>query len=150
MFLITDDDNPHPNSKQLLTSSKTTLIVCRSWTWFAGSSDYVDRTLPKPGCKLSPFLSPLQKSRLTQQSSIPSVLIPFHRMTRVTELKHDSLSYRPTPLARMRARKIRGCSQHLFQSRGLMTSFLRCDFTRSQSVPCLPFRLNSAKGSSSA
>ncbi|KAG6372151.1 SPOC like C-terminal domain-containing protein [Boletus reticuloceps] len=26
VFLITDDDNPHPNSKQLLTSSKTTLI----------------------------------------------------------------------------------------------------------------------------
>ncbi|KAF8835667.1 Ku DNA-binding complex, Ku70 subunit [Paxillus ammoniavirescens] len=26
VFLITDDDNPHPNSKQLLTSSRTTLI----------------------------------------------------------------------------------------------------------------------------
>ncbi|KAF8547934.1 Ku DNA-binding complex, Ku70 subunit [Imleria badia] len=26
VFLITDDDNPHPNSKQLITSSKTTLI----------------------------------------------------------------------------------------------------------------------------
>ncbi|KAI9457031.1 SPOC like C-terminal domain-containing protein [Boletus coccyginus] len=26
VFLITDDDNPHPDSKQLLTSSKTTLI----------------------------------------------------------------------------------------------------------------------------
>ncbi|KIJ62975.1 hypothetical protein HYDPIDRAFT_114120 [Hydnomerulius pinastri MD-312] len=26
VFLITDDDNPHPNSKQLLTSSRTTLV----------------------------------------------------------------------------------------------------------------------------
>ncbi|KAG9316111.1 SPOC like C-terminal domain-containing protein [Chiua virens] len=26
VFLITDDDNPHPNSRQLITSSKTTLI----------------------------------------------------------------------------------------------------------------------------
>lgn len=27
VFLITDDDNPHPGSKQLITSAQTTLIV---------------------------------------------------------------------------------------------------------------------------
>ena len=54
----------------LLTSSKTTLIICCLCIWSTSSPDYVDRTLPKLVCKSNRFSFPLRKSRSTQWSSI--------------------------------------------------------------------------------
>lgn len=54
VFLITDDDNPHPGSKQLLTSARTTLLVCL-FSWKCADIKASFKDLTQSGAQVEPF-----------------------------------------------------------------------------------------------
>ncbi|KAJ8592867.1 Ku DNA-binding complex, Ku70 subunit [Rhizopogon salebrosus TDB-379] len=59
VFLITDDDNPHPGSKQLLTSARTTLL-----------------DLTQSGAQVEPFFIATPKKPFDSSKFYSSVLLP--------------------------------------------------------------------------
>ncbi|KAG1735345.1 SPOC like C-terminal domain-containing protein [Suillus paluster] len=59
VFLITDDDNPHPGSKQLLTSARTTLL-----------------DLTQSGVQVEPFFIATQEKPFEPSKFYSSVLLP--------------------------------------------------------------------------
>ncbi|KAG1822093.1 SPOC like C-terminal domain-containing protein [Suillus variegatus] len=74
VFLITDDDNPHPGSKQLVTSARTTLL-----------------DLTQSGVQIEPFFiatpeKPFEPSKFYSFVLLPNILVSFLNLYPITRI----------------------------------------------------------------
>lgn len=83
IFLITDEDNPHPSagSKQLITSARTTLIVCPAFCLFPLKPDNPPRISHKQVLRSNPSLSLRKRNPSSYPNSTLWVLFNFYLLS---------------------------------------------------------------------